>query len=108
TADDYFPILRIDPPKIKEVMPHAEAEQYEDYLKQLKTLKPPEPLPVFWTVEEDAKRAAEKSYILTTGDPKRPRLDQEVSPGFPFAPETIDFRDGRLEGFVAWLTALDN
>ncbi len=107
-ADDYSPILRIDPPKIKEVMSPTEAKQYDGYLKQLKELTPPEPLPVFWTVEEDAKRASEKSYVLTTGDPTRPKLNEEVKPGFPFAPEKLEFRRGRRETFVDWLTAPEN
>ena len=58
-ADDYYPVLRIDPPKIKEVMPAEEVKQYEEYLKQINELKPPQPLPAFWTVEEDARRAGE-------------------------------------------------
>jgi uncharacterized protein DUF1553/uncharacterized protein DUF1549 len=107
-ADDYFPILRIDPPKIKTVMSPEEARQYDDYLKQIKELTPPEPLPVFWTVEEDAKRAGEKSYVLITGDAKRPKSNQEVQPGFPFAPEKLEFREGRRETFVDWLTAPEN
>jgi len=57
-ADDYYPVLRIDPPKIKEVMPAEEVKQYEDYLKQIDELKPPEPLPVFWT---------EKGSVLENG-----------------------------------------
>ena len=107
-ADDYYPVLRIDPPKIKEVMPAEEVKQYEDYLKQIDELKPPEPLPVFWTVEEDAKRAAETNYVLTTGDPTRPKLSQPVPPGFPFAPTKPEFRDGRRETFADWLTAPEN
>src|SRR5262249_38070096 len=71
-------------------------------------LKEPKPLPVFYTVEEDAKRSSEKSYILNTGDPTRPKLDQEVHPGFPFAPEKLEFREGRRETFVDWLTAPEN
>ena len=107
-ADDYYPILRIDPPKIKTVMSPEEARQYDDYLKQIKELTPPEPLPVFWTVEEDAKRAAEKNFVLITGDPKRPKSNQEVQPGFPFGPEKLEFREGRRETFVDWLTAPEN
>ena len=107
-ADDYYPVLRIDPPKIKEVMPAEEVKQYEDYLKQIKELKAPEPLPVFWTVEEDAKRFSETNYVLTTGDPTRPSLGQPVDPGFPFARTKPEFRDGRRETFVDWLTAPEN
>ena len=106
--DDYFPILRIDPPKVKEIMPAGEAKEYDAYLKQVNALKAPDPLPVFWTVEEDPKRQSEKSFVLTSGDPKRPRLNQEVQPGFPFAPDQLEFRDGRRETFVDWLTAPEN
>ncbi|MCI0534501.1 MAG: DUF1549 and DUF1553 domain-containing protein [Verrucomicrobiales bacterium] len=106
--DDYYPILRIDPPKIKEVMKPEEVKQYDEYLKQIDGLKPPEALPVFWTVAEDAKRASETNYVLVTGDPARPKKSQPVPPGFPFAPEKIGFREGRRETFVDWLTAPDN
>jgi hypothetical protein len=107
-ADDYHPILRIDPIKIKEVMPANEIPQYEDYLKQLAKLKAPEPPPTFWTVEEDSRRLTEKSYVLTTGDPTRPKLSQPVEPGFPFATGKPEFRDGRRETFGDWLTAPEN
>ena len=46
--------------------------------------------------------------MLTTGDPKRPEKDKPVEPGFPFQPKDVDFRDGRREGFVDWLTAPNN
>ncbi|MEO8428658.1 MAG: DUF1549 and DUF1553 domain-containing protein [Verrucomicrobiota bacterium] len=106
--DDYYPILRIDPPKIKQAMTPDEVKQYDDYLKQINALKAPEPLLVFWTVEEDAKRASQTNYVLTTGDPTRPMLSQPVQPGFPFALTKPELRDGRREMFVDWLTAPDN
>jgi hypothetical protein len=59
-------------------------------------------------VEVDPKKAQEKSYILTSGDPDRPQKDHEIEPGWPFAPPKIDFRDGRLEAFADWLTAAEN
>src|SRR5947207_13425528 len=89
-------------------MPAEEVKQYEVYLKELNELKAPEPLPVFWTVEEDAKRASETNYVLTTGDPTRPRLSQPVQPGVPFAQRKLELRDGRRETFAAWLTAPEN
>ena len=106
--DDYYPILRIDPPKIKEVMKPEEIPVYDAFLKQIVELKPPEPLPEFWTVAEDAKRASQTNYVLTTGDPARPKLSQPVGPGFPFAPNGIEFRKGRRETFGDWLTAPEN
>ncbi len=108
TADDYFPVLRIDPSKIKEAMPADDKARYEALLKQESSLHRPANLPSYWTVEEDKDRLQEKTYILTTGDPKRPEKDKPVEPGFPFSPENVDFREGRREAFVDWLTAKDN
>ena len=65
-------------------------------------------LPAFWTVEVDPKRAAEPSYILTSGDPERPERKHPVEPGWPFAPGKPDFREGRIEAFSDWLTAPEN
>lgn len=107
-ADDYFPVLRIDPGKIKEIMPREISEQYSKALNELNALKAPEPLPGFFTVEEDPQRAAEKRYVLTTGDPTRPKLTQPVEPGFPFSSKPMDVRAGRREAFVDWLTAPEN
>jgi hypothetical protein len=107
-ADDYFPILRLDPPKIREIMPPDVAKEYDALMKRFNALKRPDPLPVFYTVQEDAKRATEKSYVLNTGDPTKPKLDKEVQPGFPFASDKIEFREGRRETFVDWLTAPEN
>ena len=107
-ADDYSPVLRIDPPKLKEIMPKDAIAQYDALLKQDRALTRPSDLPSHWTVEEDSARLERKTYILTSGDPARPEKDKPVQPGFPFKPEEIDFRDGRREGFVDWLTAPDN
>jgi hypothetical protein len=59
---------------------------------------------VFYAVETDPKRELEKSYVLTSGDALRPELDHPVEPRWPFAPEKIDFRDGRVPAFSDWLT----
>ena len=106
--EDYYPILRIDPPKIKALMNPEQVKTYEDYLKQIESIKPPEALPRFWAVAEDSRRLTETNYVLVTGDPKRPKRQQPVNPGFPFAPEHLDFRAGRRETFVDWLTAPEN
>ena len=108
TYDDYYPILRIDPIKIKELMTADEIKKYDDFLHRIDQVKPPAALPVAWIVEEDTKRAGEPSYILNTGDPARPKKNQPVSPGFPFGPESVEIRDGRREAFVDWLTAPEN
>jgi hypothetical protein len=107
-ADDYYPILRIDPSKIKEAMPLEERNRYNALLKRQAALRSPPELPSYWTVEEDNELLKEPSYVLNTGDPTRPEKDKPVAPGFPFMPASVDFREGRREGFVDWLTATDN
>ncbi len=106
--DDYYPVLRIDPAKIKEVMSKEEVARYDALLKQQQAIEKPAALPSYWTVEEDPNLLKEKNYILTTGDPKKPEKDHPVEPGFPFQPANVDFRDGRREAFVEWLTAPSN
>ncbi len=108
TFDDYYPVLRIDTAKIKEVMSKEEVAQYNALLKQQQAIQRPAALASYWTVEEDRDLLKEKSYILTTGDPKKPEKDNPVEPGFPFQPPNMDFRDGRREAFVGWLTAPAN
>ncbi|MDQ2712218.1 MAG: DUF1549 and DUF1553 domain-containing protein [Acidobacteriota bacterium] len=107
-ADDYFPVLRIDPSKIKEAMPPEQRTNYQALLKQESALVVPSELPSYWTVEEDKTLLEQKTYILTSGDPKRPEKDKPVEPGFPFMPTGTDFREGRREAFVDWLTAPQN
>jgi hypothetical protein len=106
--DDYYPVLRIDPDKIKEVMSKEEVAKYNALLKEQQAIVRPPALPSYWTVEEDPGRLKQKSYILTTGDPTKPEKDHPVEPGFPFEPSETDFRDGRREAFVEWLTAPAN
>ncbi|HEV2972601.1 MAG TPA: DUF1549 and DUF1553 domain-containing protein [Pirellulales bacterium] len=109
-ADDYYPVLRIDSDKIREVMPAADRQRYQELEKQLGSLdrEGRNSLPAFWTVEVDPIRAQQKSYILTSGDATRPEKNHEVQPGWPFAPANIDFHEGRVEAFSDWLTARDN
>jgi hypothetical protein len=64
--------------------------------------------PVFWTVETDPHKEQKKSYLLTSGDSDRPEKNHEVTPGWPFAPAHLDFRDGRIKAFSDWLTAPTN
>jgi hypothetical protein len=107
-ADDYSPVLRIDPPKIKEIMSPEEIAKYDALLERQHALTKPPELPSHWIVEEDSALLKEKTYVLTSGDPSKPEKDKPVEPGFPFQPEDVDFRDGRREGFVDWLTSPDN
>jgi hypothetical protein len=113
-ADDYFPILRIDLPKILEVTPETERKRYEELQKQLagddigNRSRRGSAVPAFWTVEVDHARELDKSYILTSGDPTRPEKNHPVEPGWPFAPAAIDFREGRIEAFSDWLTTPGN
>ena len=106
--DDYFPVLRIDPSKFKQIMPPEEVAKYDALVKQQRALGTVPALSSYWTVEEDKARLQQASYILTTGDPKRPEKDKPVQPGFPFQPKDVDFYDGRREGFVDWLSAPAN
>ncbi len=110
-ADDYYPVLRIDADKILEVLPEADRTKYQELQRQLTAVggrRGPASLSAFWAVEVDPKKAQEPSYLLTSGDPERPEKDHPVQPGWPFAPPTIDFRDGRVEALSDWLTAPDN
>lgn len=107
-ADDYYPILRIDPGKIKEAMPVEDRNRYNALLKRQTAVRAPAELPAYWTVEEDSALLKEQSYVLNTGDPANPEKDKPVTPGFPFMPAGMDFREGRREGFVDWLTAPEN
>jgi hypothetical protein len=115
-ADDYFPVLRIDPPLIREIMTPEDKAKSEEIQGQLNKLGGgaggrrggTSEIPAFWTVEVDPKRVTEPSYILTSGEPERPEKDKPVEPGWPFAPKKIDFREGRIEAFSDWLTAPEN
>ena len=113
-ADDYFPILRIDGDKISEVISDDDREKQQELERQLAEVGQSDrgqrgaSLATFWTVEVDPKRETEKSYILTSGDPERPEMNHEVEPGWPFAPSTPEFREGRLASFSDWLTAPEN
>jgi hypothetical protein len=109
-ADDYYPILRIDPPKLKEIMPAEVARRYDEQRRKIDRLQSPEELPTFYTVREDEARKHVTRYVLNSGDASRPETDRPVEPGFPLAdidPETM-FREGRREGFVDWLTGPEN
>jgi hypothetical protein len=109
-ADDYFPVLRIDDDRIQGIMTADDKRTYRELqgkLGQVSERRGP-PLQAFWTVEVDPKKELEKSYILTSGDPDRPELKNEVKPGWPFATAEIDFREGRIEAFSDWLTAPEN
>src|SRR5205814_451835 len=114
-ADDYFPVLRIDTDKIMEVMPEGDRNRYQELLKALNQVGGGRrgggggsELPAFWTVESDPRKELDENYELTSGDPERPEKNHEVQPGWPFAPEQIDLRDGRREAFADWLTAPQN
>jgi hypothetical protein len=109
-ADDYYPVLRIDPDKIEEVMSEADKKAYKDLRGQLNKLgeKRVKDLPAFWTVEVDRGLELEKTYILTSGDPERPEKDHPVEPGWPFYDGEKDFREGRVDAFSDWLTAKEN
>jgi hypothetical protein len=112
-ADDYFPVLRIDGDKINEILPEADRKRLRELERERDAATGGgggggANVPSFWTVESDPKKELEKNYELTSGDPDRPELNHEVGPGWPFAANDIDFREGRREAFSDWLTAPQN
>lgn len=113
-ADDYFPVLRIDGEKITPILPPEVRAKQQELQKKLDALGQDRPsrsapaVPVFYSVEVDHAREAEKSFILTSGDPTRPEKSHEVQPGWPFADSKYDFREGRVEAFADWLTSREN
>jgi hypothetical protein len=109
TADEYYPVLRIDSGKLRAIMPRDVNEQYDRLREQRDALDRPNRLPVFWTVGEDEVRKQQTRYVLNSGDANRPEKDRPVEAGFPFADsDSIEFREGLREGFVDWLTAPEN
>lgn len=108
-ADDYFPILRIDNDKISGAMTEADRQKYKDLQKRLSAVGNKGPaIKAFWTVEVDHAKEQEKTFMLVSGDTERPMKNNPVEPGWPFAPQKKDFRDGRIEAFSDWLTAPEN
>ena len=109
TADEYFPVLRIDSGKLRAIMPREVKDEYDRLRKELGKLDRPGQLPVFYTVGEDEIRKQQTRYVLNSGDATRPEKDRPVQAGFPFADsDSIQFREGLREGFVDWLTASEN
>jgi len=88
TADDYFPILRIDGGKINEILPEDIRRQSRELERQLEALnrgrRGAPRITALHTVEVDRKREREKSYFMTSADTSRPELEKEVQPGWPF------------------------
>jgi Protein of unknown function (DUF1553)/Protein of unknown function (DUF1549) len=107
-ADDYHVVFKVTGAGLKPFMPADAFKQYTDLQKSLDAIRPPANLPEFWTVEEDSARLKEPSYILTSGEPTQPQKDKPVDAGFPFQPQSIEFRDGRRETFTEWLVAPEN
>ncbi|MEW5977355.1 MAG: PSD1 and planctomycete cytochrome C domain-containing protein [Acidobacteriota bacterium] len=110
-ADDYAPILRIDPPKYREIMTPDQIRTYEGLRAPLEALTKPADLETFWSVREDEELAAKKSFVLDTGDPDRPK--EEVNPMFHIGGEGFDvqrspcaaksFTTGGRQQFVDWM-----
>ena len=106
--DDYYPVLRIDPDKIKEVDAEGGGRQIQCAAEAAVGHRAPAGAALVLDGGRRCGALKQKSYVLTTGDPKKPEKDNPVEPGFPFQPANIDFRDGRREAFVEWLTAPAN
>jgi hypothetical protein len=114
-ADDYFPILRIDGDKLSEIMTDEERKKNRELQARVDEAGSGDGagrrggnIPVFYTVEVDRLRGQEQFYYLISGDPARPEKDHPAKPGWPFAKEPPDFRDGRIEAFADWLTSPQN
>jgi hypothetical protein len=121
-VDDYTVPLRVDPIKVKELLPPEGQKKFDEIQKKINALNGTGEggggggrrgggfgsLQSFWTVEVDTAKLNEPNYILSSGEPDRPEKDKLVQPGWPGAPEKIDFRDGRVEAFADWLTAPEN
>ena len=107
-ADDYFPVLRIDVGKIREVMPEEIRSEYDALRKEQSRWSRPTSLPTFLTVEEDPALKQEVRHVLNSGDPNRPEKDRVVQPGLLFSPGIPDFSEGLRETLVDWMTAPDN
>ncbi|MFN8006652.1 MAG: DUF1553 domain-containing protein [Terriglobia bacterium] len=110
-AEDYAPIIRIDPPKYKEIMTPEEVKVYDGLRTPLLALAKPADLETFWTVREDEKLAQEKSHILETGDPDKPKGEVErtfhiANLGFDVPSVTAEkkpFTTGARQSLVAWM-----
>ena len=107
-ADDYHVVFKLMASGLKPYMPPDLLKQYTVLQKAVDAIRPPAPLPEFWTVEEDSAKLKEPSYILTNGEPTQPEKDHAIEPGFPFEPSGTEFRDGRRETFAEWLVAPEN
>jgi len=110
-ADDYAPIVRIDPPKYKEIMSPAQIRIYDGLRSPLQNLAEPAEPESFWTIREDEALAKQKSFILDTGEPDRPkdevgRMFHIGNDGFevPSTPcEGKRFTTGARQRFVEWM-----
>jgi hypothetical protein len=107
-ADDYHVVFKVMSSGLKEFMPPELLKQYNTLQKAADAVRPPAPLPEFWSVEEDSERLKQPSYMLTNGEPDQPEKDKPVEPGFPFEPKGTEFRDGLRETFAEWLVAPEN
>ena len=121
-VDDYTVPLRVDPIKVKELLPPDGQKKFDEIQKKIAALNGGGEggggggrrgggfgsLQSFWTVEIDTAKLNQPNYVLSSGEPDRPEKDKPVQPGWPGAPDQIDFRDGRIEAFADWLTAPEN
>ena len=89
-ADDYFPVLRIDRTRSWRSCPRPIGKSTESSsgssTSNAEAAGGSQRVAGFLDRGGRPEQAAEKSYILTSGDPDRPEKDHEVQPGWPFAP----------------------
>jgi Protein of unknown function (DUF1553)/Protein of unknown function (DUF1549)/Planctomycete cytochrome C len=111
-ADDYAPIIRIDTPKYKEIMTPEQIRIYDGLRAPLQDLAQPAEPENFWTVRENEELAKQKSFILDSGEPDRPkdevgRMFHIGSDGFDVPPTPCEgkrFTTGGRQRFVEWMT----
>ncbi len=102
-ADDYYPVLRIDPDKFLPTMTAADRKKYEELRGQLDGLRGSgggRRSRSLCRVLDRRRRpdpaAAKELSSSPAADPDRPEKNHEAQPpGWPFEPSGVDFRDGR-------------
>ena len=91
------PVLRIDPSKIKEVMPPAELARYATLLKQQEALGEPRNFRRIGPLKKILADCRKKLYL----DDQRPDQPEPTILSLPDSPSArgMDFHEGRREGF---------
>ena len=90
-------------------MPKEEVTQVQCAAEAAAGICAPSGAAFYWTVEEDHGAAeAEELRSHHRRSRRGPKRTSRSSPAFLFSRPNMDFRDGRREAFVEWLTAPAN